>query len=122
MPAQGVEASKKELMPFPGTRPKPHEMKAYLDDVEDTVPLKGLTPTANGKLPSRVSALFKWPEHLCQEPPAPAKGADEKTISEYRKRAYEAAKCAKANAEADQLIKTAVRDDRTALLPMCEIR
>ena len=43
MPAHGEEASKmKELMPFPGTRPKPHEMVAYLEDVDDTVPLKGL--------------------------------------------------------------------------------
>ena len=58
MPAHGEEASnKKELMPFPGTRPKPHEMVAYLEDVDDTVPLKGLTPTANGKLPSRLLEL-----------------------------------------------------------------
>ena len=45
------------LSDFPGPRPKPHEMKAYLDDAYETIGLCKLTAVANGKLPSRVETL-----------------------------------------------------------------
>ena len=51
------------LGPFPGTRPKPDEMKTWIDAFEDAAAARGLGPVANGEAPERVAykALSKYP-------------------------------------------------------------
>ena len=49
-----------KLSAFPGTRPKPHELRAWFDDLEERLVEKHLTEITNNQLPSRVSALQKY--------------------------------------------------------------
>ena len=41
---------------FPGTRPKPDEMKTFIDALEDVAATKGLGPAVNGGTPERVAS------------------------------------------------------------------
>jgi hypothetical protein len=41
---------------FPGTRPKPDEMKTYIDALEDVAATRGLAPAINGSIPERVAS------------------------------------------------------------------
>ena len=64
-----------QLSAFPGTRPKPHELRAWFDDLEERLVEKGLTEGAHDKPPSRVSSLQKYPVELTVKPPPLKKDA-----------------------------------------------
>jgi hypothetical protein len=70
---------------FPGTRPKPDEMKSWLDAFEDVSAGKGLAPAANGQLPERVAskALKKRTAKELSIPPL-SKDAEYKEVLAHR--------------------------------------
>ena len=64
---------RRTLKDFPGPRPKPHEMKAFLDDADEVIGLNGLTAVANGKLPTRVATLYSYSAELTAPVPVDAR-------------------------------------------------
>jgi hypothetical protein len=56
MPEQKDRGKELIVPEFPGTRPKPDEMKTWLDGFEDVAAVKGLAAAANGQLPDRVAS------------------------------------------------------------------
>jgi hypothetical protein len=56
MPEQKDRGKELIVTDFPGTRPKPDEMKTWLDGFEDVAAVKGLAAAANGQLPDRVAS------------------------------------------------------------------
>ena len=110
--------TRRTLSDFPGPRPKPHEMKAYLDDAYETIGLCKLTAVANGKLPSRVETLFTYSAELTAPVPPVAKDASASDKMAARKLQAEVEKYKKHNEEVEARKKVAVRDDRNELFTL----
>ena len=110
--------STSKLSSFPGTRPKPHELRAWFDDLEERLVEKGLTEVANNKIPSRVSPLQKFPTELTTKPPPLKKDATDADRLSHHKATVESIKFQVHNDEVDSKIANAIRDDRTALFSL----
>ena len=109
---------RRTLKDFPGPRPKPHEMKAFLDDADEVIGLNGLTAIANGKLPSRVATLYTYSAELTAPVPPLAKDATASDVLTARKMRAEVEKYQKHNDEVEGRKKIAVRDDRNELFTL----
>ena len=109
---------RRTLKDFPGPRPKPHEMKAFLDDADEVIGLNGLTAVANGKLPTRVATLYSYSAELTAPVPPLAKDATASEKMYARKMQAEVEKYQKHNEEVDGRKKLAVRDDRNELFTL----
>ena len=100
---------RRTLKDFPGPRPKPHEMKAFLDDADEVIGLNGLTAIANGKLPSRVATLYTYSAELTAPVPPLAKDATASDVLTARKMRAEVEKYQKHNDEVEGRKKIADR-------------
>jgi hypothetical protein len=104
---------------FPGTRPKPDEMKSWLDAFEDVSAGKGLAPAANGQLPERVAskALKKRTAKELSIPPL-SKDAEYKEVLAHRDLSMKVDGYIKENSIIDAEITRAQIDDRNELFSL----
>jgi hypothetical protein len=103
---------------FPGTRPKPHEIKIYFDAFVECVAKNRLSNTVDGKLPSRVAHLTKYPEDMVEEPKPLAKGATDADRRDFDKEAARRFERRRENKEIELKIAVAVRDDESSLFTL----
>jgi hypothetical protein len=103
---------------FPGTRPKPHDIKIYFDALVECIAKNRLSNTADGKLPSRVAHLTKYPEEMAADPAPLGRNPDDRDRREHEKEMSRRFERRKQNKEMDLKIAVAVREDETSLFTL----
>ena len=103
---------------FPGTRPKPHEIKIYFDALVECIAKNKLSNTADGKLPSRVAHLIKYPENMAEEPPPLARTATDSDRRDHERESSRRFDRRRENSEIDLKKAVAVRDDESLLFTL----
>jgi hypothetical protein len=119
MPEQKDRGKELIVADFPGTRPKPDEMKTWLDGFEDVAAVKGLAAAANGQLPDRVaSKALKKRSAKELSIPALSKDAGYKEVLAHRDLTMKVDGYLKDNAIIDAEITRAQIDDRNELFSL----
>jgi hypothetical protein len=93
-------------------------MKIYFDAFVECVAKNRLSNTVDGKLPSRVAHLTKYPEDMVEEPKPLAKGATDADRRDFDKEAARRFERRRENKEIELKIAVAVRDDESSLFTL----